>query len=167
MKNYKVSSLLILMFTALTPVVRGQEHTWTISFSGELDARIEHQLSVLAGQDQALIRFLKGAAAQQRTVPEAGGLAIELHQESNVGVFLDALKRGAGSTAVTPTLELAEEGYILEATYPRAVVPNRLRITAATWRGFHHALLRVPDLLVLAPTRLASDLIPHPQAVRI
>ena len=165
--NPAVVGLSVLMFTALAAGARGAEHTWVVYSAGELDERIERQLNVLAVQDQALIRILKSAAERSRVVPEAGGLTIELRQEKSVEAFLDALKREAGATAIAPTAELAQEGYIIEANYPRAAVPNRLRITAATWRGFHNALLRVPDLLAIAPSNLSSELIPHPQAVRI
>jgi hypothetical protein len=33
--------------------------------------------------------------------------------------------------------------------------------------GFHHALLRVPDLLVIWPSRLPINLVPRPQAIRV
>jgi hypothetical protein len=167
MRTRAVVGLSVLMFTALASGARGAEHTWVIYSAGELDERIERQLNLLAGQDQALIRFLKSTSQGPRVVPEAGGLTIDLRQEKSVEVFLDTLKRAAGSTAITPSAELAQEGYIIEATYPRAVVPNRLQITAATWRGFHHALLRVPDLLAIWLSNLSSQLIPHPQAMRI
>jgi len=167
MKNFTVTGLLILIFTALTAGARADEHTWVVFSDGELDERLERQLNVLAVQDQALIHIMKGTAERSRVVPEAGGLTIELRQEESVEAFLDALKREAGSTAIAPTPELAQEGYLIEANYPRAAVPNRLRITAGTWRGFHNALLRVPDLLAIPPPSLSSDLIPHPQAVRI
>ena len=143
------------------------EHIWIVVSDGELDGRIERQLNVLAGRDQALIRVLKSTSEAARAVASAGGLTIELRQEKSVEAFLDALQRQAGTLAIVPTLDLAQEGYIIEADYPRAVVPNRLRITATTWRGFHNALLRVPDLLQLVPSNLSSEMIPHPQAVRI
>jgi hypothetical protein len=167
MKNLTVTGLLSLMFITRAASARGAEHTWTVYSAGELDGRIERQLNLLAVQDQALIRFLKSTGEQSRAVPAAGGLTIELRQESNGAAFLDALHREAGSNALVPTPELAQEGYIIEANYPRAAAPDRLRITAASWQGFHQALLRIPDLLALAPSSLSRELIPHPQAVRI
>jgi len=159
--------LAFILLAAIATPARGAGHTWDIYSTGALDERIERQLNVLAVQDQALIRFLKSNSPQAGMAPPAGGLAITLRPESDVAAFLDALKRGAGATAFAPTPELAQQGYIIEATYPRAAVPNRLRITAATWQGFHNALLRVPDLLALSPLGLANGLIPHPQAVRV
>jgi hypothetical protein len=155
------------MFSGLAAGAPAPEHTWVVCADGELDERIERQLNVLAVQDQALIRIFNTAVVRSRVIPEAGGLTIELRQEKSVEAFLDTLKREAGATGIAPTADLASEGYVIEANYPRAAAPNRLRITAATWRGFHNALLRVPDLLELAPLSLSSELIPHPQAVRI
>ncbi|MGD1100790.1 MAG: beta-N-acetylglucosaminidase domain-containing protein, partial [Terriglobia bacterium] len=167
MRTRAVVGLLVLIFTALAAGARGAEHAWDVYSAGELDERIERQLNVLAGQDQALIRILKSTEGMSRVAPATGGLTIELRQENSVEAFLDDLQREAGATAIAPTAELAQEGYLIEANYPRAAVPNRLRITAATWRGFHHALLRLPDLLAIWPANLSSELIPHPQAVRI
>ena len=167
MRMRAVVGLLVLMFTSLVAVARAAEHTWIVYSAGDLDERINRQLELLAGQDQALIRFMKGAAEPSKVVPAAGGLTIELRPEKSVGAFLDKLKSEAGSTAIVPTPELAQEGYIIEVFYPRAAVPSRMRITAATSQGSHNALLRIPDLLALAPSRLSSQLIPHPQAVRI
>ncbi len=167
MQTRAVVGLSVLMFTALTAGARADGHTWVVFSDGELDERIERQLNLLAVQDQALIHIMKGTAERLRLVPEAGGLTIELRQEESVEAFLDALKRGAAASVILPTAEVAQEAYLIEANYPRAAVPNRLRITAATWRGFHNALLRVPDLLAIPPPSLSSELIPHPQAVRI
>ena len=62
MRTRAVVGLSILMFTALAAGARGAEHTWVVYSAGELDERIERQLNVLAGQDQALIRFLKSTS---------------------------------------------------------------------------------------------------------
>ena len=167
MKIHKVTGLLILMFSAFAAGARADEHTWIVLSNPDLDDRIERQLNVLAAHDQALIRILNGSAEGARVVPEEGGLTIELRREKRVETFLDTLKREAGATEIAPTAALAEDGYIIEASYPRAAALNRLRITANTWRGFHDALLRVPDLLALSPSRLSTELLPHPQSVRI
>ena len=166
MKKLPTTALSILLFTILAFAQRGTEHTWTVTSNAPLDERIERQLNVLAAQDQALIRIVNSAAAA-RTATAPGGVAIELHQEASGAAFLDALKRQTGAGALAPTAELAAEGYIIEASYPRAAVTNHLRITAATARGFHYALLRVPDLLTLTPLALANGLIPRPQSLRV
>jgi hypothetical protein len=167
MRTRAFVGLSVLMFTSLAAGTPDAEHAWIVYPAGELDGRIERQLTLLAVQDQALIRFLKSASEWSRVVPEAGGLTIELREVKSVEALLGELKRETGSTAIAPTVELVQEGYIIEAHYPRAAVPNQMRITAATWRGFHNALLRVPDLLAIRPLSLSTELLPHPQAVRI
>jgi hypothetical protein len=158
---------LVLMIAAFATGARADEHTWLVLTAGDLDERIERQLNVLAAHDQALIRIVNTSTDRARVVPGAGGLTIDLRQAASVEAFLDPLKSEAGATSVALTLDLAREGYVIEATYPRAAAPNRLLITAATPAGLHHALLRVPDLLEFAPASLATQLIPHPQTLRI
>src|ERR1035441_5947264 len=167
MRTGAIVILLVLILSGLAAGARADEHTWVVLSSPDLDDRIERQLNVLAAHDQALIRILNGSAEGARVVPEEGGLTIELRREKRVETFLDTLKREAGTTEIAPTAALAEDGYVIEASYPRAAALNRLRITANTWRGFHDALLRVPDLLALSPSRLSTELLPHPQSVRI
>jgi hypothetical protein len=157
-----------LAFLMLAPSLEGARRvglTWTVVSPTEPDARIQRQLEQLAGKDQALIRFAIGSSARARPVGPLGSLVIELHEEKSA--FLDTLQRAATQAAVEPTVELARQGYIIEATYPRATMPNRLRITASTPQGFRNALLRVPDLLTTVPGSLGNDLIPHPQSVRV
>jgi hyaluronoglucosaminidase len=167
MRARAVISLWILMVASSAAGAGAEGQTWIVLSSPDLDDRIERQLNVLAAHDQALIRILNSSADAARAVPDAGGLTIELRPEKRVETFLDILKREAGAAGIAPTAALAADGYIIEAGYPRAATLNRLRITANTWRGFHNALLRVPDLLVLSPSRLPTELIPHPQCVRI
>ncbi len=167
MRPRALMSLLVLILACLAITARAQEHSWVVVSDQNLDDRIERQLNVLAAHDQALIRIVNSGTDKTNASPEAGGLTIELRQEKNVDTFLASLKQAANATGFAPTAALTSEGYIIEADYPRAAAPDRLRITANTWRGFHDALLRVPDLLVMSPERLSTDLIPHPQSVRI
>ena len=115
-----VSACVLALFA---PSARAQEHTWVVLSGGNLDERIERQLNMLAAADQALIRFSSGPAGKSQVVP-AGGLAIELRSEQNAEAFLEALKQKAGTTEIAPTPELAEQGYIIEADYPRAAAPT-------------------------------------------
>ena len=167
MRPRALMSLLVLILACLAITARAQEHSWVVVSDQNLDDRIERQLNVLAAHDQALIRIVNSGTDKTNASPEAGGLTIELRQEKNVDTFLASLKQAANATGFAPTAALTSEGYTIEADYPRAAAPDRLRITANTWRGFHNALLRVSDLLVMSPERLSSDLIPHPQSVRI
>ncbi|MFZ0959943.1 MAG: beta-N-acetylglucosaminidase domain-containing protein [Terriglobia bacterium] len=167
MRTRAIVGLVPFVLIALAAVARAGEQAWVVYSAGEIDERIERQLNVLAAHDQALIHFLKTTSAGPRVAAQAGGVTIELRQEGSTEAFLATLQREAGATAVAPTAELAPDGYIVEANYPHAAAPNRLRITAATWRGIHYALLRVPDLLVMQPSNLSSGIIPRPQAVHI
>lgn len=166
MRTRTISVLLILTLTSVVAVARPDEHSWDVYSAGEVDERIGRQLSQLAGQDQALIHFMKSSAEPSRAASEAGALTIELRLANSSQAFLDALKREAAAAALPPTAETAADGYIIEANYPRAAVPSLLRITASNWRGIHFALLRVPDLLAILPSGLASGLIPRPQSLR-
>jgi hypothetical protein len=144
-----------------------RDHTWAVAAPPGVDARIQRQLEALAARDQALIRFFPSPGQAERYRLHPGNLLIELHEERNINSFVKALRSEGGALPMESARELAREGYILEASYPRASVPNRLRITAASAAGFHHALLRVPDLLVIWPSSLPSNLVPRPQAIRV
>ncbi len=161
-------ALVVLLGFLAAPfaAARRPEHTWVVIAPEALDERVQRQLESLAAHDQALIDFARTTRAAARVRLRPGNLAVEFHQESSVQSLLEALKREAATSGLAPTLGLAREGYILEAFYPHATSPNRLRITAATPEGFHNALLRVPDLLATPPSQLAT-LIPRPQVARV
>ena len=167
MRLCAVINTLVLAFTALATGARADGHTWTVLSDRDVDSRIERQLNVLAAHDQALIRILKSRAEKAQVASDAGSLTLELRWEDSAADFLAALKHEAGTAQTGPTAELAKEGYVIEVRYPRAAAPNYLRITANDASGFHQALLRIPDLLTLAPSRLSRELIPHAQSVRI
>jgi hypothetical protein len=167
MPTLALAGLLLLVPAVSHRRPRYTAHTWIVLSKQVLDPRVHRQLEQLAAQDQALIRFIASASEAKRVALQPGALSVELRKEEGVESFLATLRREAGEVPVEPTLELAKEGYILEASYPRASVPNRLRITAATPQGFHNALLRVPELLIVSPAHLPTDLLPHPQAMRV
>jgi hypothetical protein len=166
-RTREAGNLMILILVAGSAAARSPEHVWTVYASGDLDDRIVRQLEILAAQDQALIRFEKGGVGPSRATPARGGLVIELRRQKSVEDLLSGLKTEAGSTSISPTLDLARQGYTVEVSYPRAAAPTRLSIVAVTWEGFHNALLRVPDLLALPASSLMDKLIPRPQAVRV
>jgi hypothetical protein len=152
-----------------TPLVgaRRPAHSWVVISKPKLDERVHRQLEQMAAQDQALIRFFTSAAEAKRVRLPPGAISIELDEERNPESFLAMLRREASTTGAEPAMAPAKEGYVLEATYPHASVPSRLRITAVTPQGFHNALLRVPDLVTIWPSNLTRGLIPHPQGVRV
>ncbi len=166
MHRRMVLILVLGLLAAPQAGARRPGHTWVVIAPETIDERLQRQLDSLAAHDQALIEFARPSRAAARARMRPGNLAVELHQESSVQNLLETLQREAATSGLPPTIELAREGYILEAFYPRATALNRLRITAATPEGFHNALLRVPDLLATAPSQL-TRLIPRPQAVRV
>lgn len=167
MRLWWVVGLWVLAIAAAARGARADGHTWVVVSDRALDSRIERQLNVMAAHDQALIRIVNGNAEKLRTAPDAGGLLIELRWQESAEAFLAALKREASASNVAPAAELATEGYIIEASYPRAAAPDRLRLTATTWNGFHNGLRRVPDLLDLPPSNLSTALFPRAQSVRL
>ena len=165
----KAAKVLISLLVAVVPLLGAPraEHTWAVAAPPLLDARIQRQLEVLAAQDQAIIRLFHSPNQAAPYHRQPGNLVIELQVERNINAFVKALKSEGGVPAVEPTLQLAHEGYILRAFYPHASVPNRVRITAAGAAGFHAALLRIPDLLVIWPSNMPRGLTPRPQSVRV
>jgi hypothetical protein len=162
----RIAFMILVSFLLSAALLLGaarRDHTWAVAAPPRVDARILRQLEALAARDQALIRFFPSPGQAERYRRQPGNLVIELHEERNINSFVKALRSEGGALP----MELAREGYILEASYPRASVPNRLRVTAASAVGFHHALLRVPDLLVVWPSSLPINLVPRPQAIRV
>ena len=164
--GFKMLVSFLLSAAPLLGAARG-EHTWVVAAPVVLDSRIQRQLEALAARDQALIRFFYSPRQAKRYRLNPGDLVIELHEERDISSFAQALRSEGGALALEPRRELAREGYILEAFYPHASVPSRVRITAAGAAGFHQALLRIPDLLVIWPSSLLSNLVPCPQAIRM
>ena len=106
--------------------------TWTVVSTSELDARLQRQLEKMAAEDQAIVSYAKSAPAGAGAAGPLGSLVIELRQE-NAETFRDTLQRAAQQTAIA--LELARQGYVVEATYPQAAAPTLLRITAGSTAG--------------------------------
>jgi len=167
MRKLALLTLALTMCSARAGATLHSGSTWVVVSATNLDERVHRELEQLAGKDQALIRFAVSASEAKRLGTQPGTLTVELREEKNIDNFLTILRQTAGSTSIEPTTTLAREGYLLEATYPRAAVPNRIRITAAAPEGFHNALRRIPDLLTIWPASLATDLIPRPQALRV
>ena len=166
----RIAFMILVSFLLSAALLLGaarRDHTWAVAAPPGVDARILRLLEALAARDQALIRFFPSPGQAERYRLQPGNLLIELHEEWNINSFVKALRSEAGALPTESRRELAREGYILEASYPRASLPNRLRITAAGAAGFHHALLRVPDLLVIRPSSLPINLVPRPQVIRV
>jgi hypothetical protein len=162
----------VSVVTIFTPFAMGQVRpAWTVVSSGEVDSRIERQLRELASQNGASLRFSGDVEHDTGPRRNAGSLRIELDGVADPSAFLSELKREARGSEVEPAAELIGEGYILRCSYSRPAsrdsAPNRIRIQAASATGLHNALLRVPDLLATAASKLSTDLVPQPQSVRL
>ncbi len=141
------------------------QSVWTVVSDQRIDSRIERQLQDLAERNHVSLHFSHRARAAERT-PASESLFIQLHTEADSPAFREELRREARESKVDPTHELAREGYLLRATYSHSVV-RQIDIRAASQAGLHHALLRLPDLLVSSPADLPTAMIPHPQSLRV
>ncbi len=159
------------IFIFLSPVAIGQiKGTWTVVSSSKVDSRIQVQLQQLAAQNGASLRFVGKAEHKIRLERSPSRLLIELDTATKPAAFLAELKRSARRSVAKPTAELANESYILRCSYSRDpasvhAAPNRIRIQADSAAGFHNALLRIPDLLTIEPSKLSTNLVPHPQSL--
>ncbi|MFB3923334.1 MAG: beta-N-acetylglucosaminidase domain-containing protein [Terriglobia bacterium] len=157
-----ISGILILI-APLARAARRPPHTWAVIAGRDLDARIRRHIESLAANDQALIRYFASARDAGHVRLRPGDLTLEIIQEKDPISYRATLRLLSGDAGKTITPELAREGYDLSVTYPRGTVPNRIRITASAPTGFHHALMRIPDLLRLPPEKVPSHLFPNPK----
>jgi hypothetical protein len=156
--------ILLLACTLPTGSAAQAMDTWGVISKRKLDPRISQQIKTLAQQNNAQVEMLRSLREAKR---KHAKLAIEFREEGNLRSFQRTLKRAAVNSASEATPELAQEGYTLEAFYPNSSRPDRIRLTAASAAGFHHALLRVPELIRIWPSALATELVPPPQAVHV
>lgn len=137
---------------------------WTAVIPAKLDARITEQIQDLARQRQVELRI-------SRSIREAtrgrATLVIILQQEENPSSLLNALRQISQTSGMEITPELAQEGYLLEAAYAHPSPPSHIRITASTATGFHHALLRVGELMLIEPRNLSTDLRLPAKSIRV
>lgn len=156
----------LLGFAPWTAAAPRPGHTWVVIAPEGLDARITRQVEELGARDQALVHFVSSPRAAARLRIPAGGVTLELREEKDLDAFVENLKRQCAEQATGLTPELAREGYQISVAYPRAAVPEGIRITAARPEGFHQALRRIPDVLALPPSDLPAALIPVPKSLR-
>ncbi len=169
----RLALVVFSLVTLLAPFATGRvKTTWRVVSSGELDNRIQRQLRDLASQSGVSLHLSVNAAPTAGSTRDANGLQIQLDREVDAATFLTELRQQARDAVIRPTAELVNEGYILRCLYsdgtdPDNPRPYRIRIRAVSAVGLHNALLRVPDLLTTKVARLATDLIPRPQSVRL
>ena len=149
--------MLYLLLTTLRPTRLSAADTWAVVASPNLDPRIVNQLKELAAQNNAEVRLISSAEEPSRLQPK---LTIELNQENNLDSFLQRLNSLAPNSSSELTPDLAREGFDLQAVCEHEVGLKRIVVTAADARGFHNALLRVPDLPGDSSPDGQTDLIP-------
>lgn len=138
---------------------------WRVVSARTIDGGIQRQFQQLALRQHADIRFShqsrKNGALNSRSI------LFLLDTPTDHQMFVDELRKEAGASVSVNSAELLEEGYILRIDYAASAVPWRIRIEAASARGFHLALLRVPELLSTPALTLETEMIPRPQSLRI
>jgi len=144
---------------------QSQNPVWTVVSAGKIDIRIQRELKELASKNHASVRFTHdlGKGSGQRS--SQGELILALDEHRSADSFLLKLKEMTAEAAVKATPELATEGYLLSISYSRGSIPEVIRLEAMSATGLHYGLLRIPDILLTAPSDLFTKLIPRPQAI--
>lgn len=160
MRNLRLRITILFVLGAMSTARLFARGTWTVVSTKKPDIRLVRQLEGLARQDHAAIRMVSARpkAAASRTL--RGNLTIELSEAETENKFFESLKQLAGNSANDLTRELALEGYTLAAGYEQNSPCQRIQITAASARGFHNALLRIPQLLGVPGAKASANLTP-------
>ena len=160
-------TLVLFAFCGLLPAVAEHQPApvWRVVSARTMDGGIQRQFQQLALQQHAYIRFShqnrKNGAFDSRNI------LFLLDTPTDHQMFVDELRKETGASVSVNSTELLEEGYILRIDYTASAVPGRIRIEAVSARGFHLALLRVPELLSTPALTLETEMIPRPQSLRI
>ena len=151
--------VLLAVFLATRAVLfSAPRSTWWVVRGPNFDPRLSLELEELARKEGAAVKYTEAAKSAR-----AGGLALVFEQpESPVAVVNDLKLHSEGQR---PSESTAREGYLLDVAYLRGR-PARIRITAATPAGFHHALRRIPELLRIPATRAPYALAPAAKGVK-
>ncbi|HYA25517.1 MAG TPA: beta-N-acetylglucosaminidase domain-containing protein [Terriglobales bacterium] len=143
----------------------GHSPVWTVVSPGEIDVRIQRELRELAAKNHASLRFTHDLGKSSGQRPGKGELILAVNEHHSADSFLLQLKEMTAESAVKVTPKLAEEGYLLSVSYSRDSVPAVIRVEGISATGLHNGLLRLPEILVTAPSDLSTKLIPRPQAL--
>lgn len=154
--------LLLITWAATNLFARG---VWSVVSTRKLDPRLARQLEDLARQNKVTIHFLTAAPHAKSSHAGRGNLTIELREAENLDQFLATLKKTVGNLAKDLSREVASEGYTLTVVSENFTPPYQISITAARPRGFHNALLRIPQILNSRKPRSFEDLAPPPQSI--
>ncbi|HEV2175691.1 MAG TPA: beta-N-acetylglucosaminidase domain-containing protein [Terriglobia bacterium] len=156
----------LLLVPSLARRAPGADKIWAVVARGPTDSRLQSQLSELAAEDHVHLSNVRSLREASRQRP---ALILELATARNPAAFGRALEKGVRRHQRSPRLapDVVRDGYILQLEYRHSSVPYRIRVAASAPEGFHNALLRVPDVLRLAPRDLAAGMLPAPQSVQV
>lgn len=149
-----VFALLIMGSTNARPM-QTTSRTWTVVADSDLDPRVKKEITALAQQEAAGVKFVSQRGDTSSILPGRSSLFISLFETKDG----DARNN-----------ETDREGYRLLATYAGGDELTKVEIRAATPAGFHYALLRIPKLAHLHPglsEDIAQSLSPPPQHVTV
>ena len=81
MRTVVLVGLSAFMIIASLITARGEESTWVVLATGELDSRVQHNLEQLAAHDHALIRIFSKTSHATHVSMGRGSIWIELRQK--------------------------------------------------------------------------------------
>jgi len=141
------------------------QYKWRIVSSQRIDGRVMRQLQQLALDQHARIYFSHKIPNGRRL--RSNEVVFVFNPQMMRMAFAEELGKESSSSQVKVDATIAEEGYLLNINYAGVSAPSRIRIQTASVKGLHLALLRVPDLLSIPASELATRLIPTPQSLRL
>lgn len=159
--------LMLFAFCGLVPAVATPQpdRVWSVVSALQIDGGIQRQFQRLALEQHASIRFShenqKSGAFSSRSI------LFLVDPPADHDMFVNEMRKRTRAPVSISNAELLKEGYMLRIDYTASGVPGRIRIKAASARGFHLALLRVPELLSTPSSTLETEMIPRPQSLRI
>ncbi len=163
MRFWQARITILITLVALAPANGIAAGVWTVTSSSRLDPRIVHELQGLARHERATLRFSRPTSKAGLGKIGRGNLAIEMRQAESLDTFFATLKKCCGETAKDLTREVANDGCTLTVASENFAPPYRIFITAASSRGFHYGLLRIPQIINLRSPRSFDDLAPRPR----
>ena len=138
---------------------------WIVDSGRPVDRRLQRQFSQLAVQQHASVIYFSNEAENKAS--GAVNLHFNLTVPADRQMFVEELRRETHAPESINNAELLDEGYILRVDYTASAKPVRIYVEADSSRGFHLALLRVPQILSNSPSTLQSAMIPRPQSFTV
>jgi hypothetical protein len=166
-KEKKMRQFCVLMVLAASSFLHAvnthsSSSPWIVDSVNPVDGRLQLQFAELAAQQHATIVY--SGKETENNAPGSVSLHFRLTVPADRQLFVEELRRETHAPVSINNTELLDEGYILRVDYTTFAKPGRIRIEAASSRGFHLALLRIPQILSTSPLSLDTAMIPRPQS---